>query len=177
MKMILAQAEEQRLLTEDVIAYPIAKIWKRGIAMIYRIALGIQAAAGSILIVLGQWLWKEDLSAHWLTGAGVALLGTGLALLLILFVLKNRRFTDKDKRTVIGVIEKKALKRKMLIDHASALAFKSVAYLLTLAIITVALADGYSALLRAMLVLAAVKAVLFVIGYLVAYLKFDESEL
>lgn len=102
--------------------------------MILRILLLVQVLIGAMGYVAVRLLQVSNLSL-W-TGLCIALIITGSILFVIDFVRRSRKLSDKEKRTVVGVIERKAELRRQRRKNAGYHTFLASGYAFVIAFLT-----------------------------------------
>ncbi|MDO5096486.1 MAG: hypothetical protein Q4D65_07985 [Peptostreptococcaceae bacterium] len=140
--------------------------------MLFRILFILQVIAGMTAWIASRFVPKEwsDL----LLGTGSALVIVGLVSIFVNIWLRSRRLSDKEKRSIVGVIERKAELRKMRMQKSAYCTFCLNLYALSIIAITVLFTKTGGGLLRTVLIGIAAQLVAFWIFYQVERLKSDE---
>ncbi len=140
--------------------------------MIFRILFILQVAAGLIAWIASRFV--SDELGHWFLGMGSAFVIVGVVSLFINIWLRSRRLSDKDKRSIVGVIERKAELRKMRMQKSAYCTFCLNLYALCIIAMTIFFTKFNDGLLRTALIGIAAQLIVFWIFYQIERLKSDE---
>lgn len=144
------------------------------IQMIWNIALVIQTLLGIIGFAAGKIFFANRVEGQLLIGIGTGAVVMGLSVLLIRIALRKRKLSDKDKRSVIGMIERKAKRHKDCAQKAGHYTFYISIYVLAIAIIAVVVGGSDPLILRTLLAVASPQILLFMTLYLVGRIRDDD---
>ena len=140
--------------------------------MILRILLLLQMVLG-VIGCFGAMILQGENRSFW-AGLGAALIITGGALFLVDFFRRSRKLSDKDKRTVVGVIERKAELRRQRRKNAGYMTFLASGYCFTIAFLTVLLGGLPILYLKEFGIILFAQGILFWILYQIERLRSDE---
>ena len=140
--------------------------------MLFRILFILQIVAG-----VTAWIVSRLLPGEWhrlLSAMGSAVLVVGIISLLINIWVKSRRLSDKEKRSMVGVIERKAELRKLRVQKSAYCTFCLNLYMLCIVAMTIFFAKFDSSLLKIVLIGIVAQLVVFWIFYQIERLKSEE---
>ena len=140
--------------------------------MILRILLLLQMVLG-VIGCFGAMIPQGENRSFW-AGLGAALIITGGTLFLVDFFRRSRKLSDKDKRTVVGVIERKAELRRQRRKNAGYMTFLASGYCFTIAFLTVLLGGLPILYLKEFGIILFAQGILFWILYQIERLRSDE---
>lgn len=101
--------------------------------MIYRILLIIQIVVGAVLWIVSTFILD---SLALLQGFSIALFLVGIVGLLIHFWRKSRKLSDKEKRSMVGTIERKVAIQQACVQKAGSNTFCVSVYFFIIAVVT-----------------------------------------
>lgn len=142
--------------------------------MIWNIVLAVQILFGIFGFAAGKIFYADMEQGYLLTGFGAGLTIVGAIALIWRLWIKSRKLSDKDKRSVIGVIERKAELRRECAQKAGYYTFCLSLYIGAIGLIAIEVGGFNRVVMYTLGIFFAVQLLLFGTIYVVGRLRSDD---